>query len=305
MRQQPQVFSALAGSAFSQASSMFGDREFDLVLLAARGSSDNAAIYARYLIEIHLGIPVCLAAPSVITSFQRSVRYPERTLAIGISQSGAAPDVSEVIAALRAAGHATLGITNTKGSRLQKAAEHTLLLDAGPEKAVAATKTYSASLLALHELVRALGGDLGAPSLPDDAWIDQMRAAAEEALGPILRCSPLFCLARGYGFCSALETALKMIECSLLPMKAYSTADFAHGPRALAAYGSAAICYGKIPEGLEETGCSVIRAPETEAGPIEPLWRIIFGQWLALLSARARGLDPDAPPNLSKVTLTL
>src|SRR5258708_17293822 len=97
------------------------DERPELILLAARGSSDNAALYARYLIEIYLQIPVVLAAPSVLTRYHAHPKYP-RTLAIGISQSGAAPDVSEIIEDMRERGHSTLAITNTAGSRLAKAA---------------------------------------------------------------------------------------------------------------------------------------------------------------------------------------
>lgn len=281
-------------------------RDVELVLLAARGSSDNAALYARYLIEIHLGIPVCLAAPSVITHYGSRLKYP-RCLAIGISQSGAAPDVSEVLAAMRSQGHATLAITNTEDSRLTHEAEHTLLLEAGVEQSIAATKTYSLSLLALYQVVRALGANLPEPQrqLPTNAWFDECEEAAEASLGPIVRCNPIFALARGYRFSTALETALKLMECALIPAKSFSTADFQHGPRALASYGTAAIVFGETPDRLAETGTTVVTAPEGEPGPLQPLWDIFYGQWLALLAARARGLDPDRAQNLSKVTQTL
>lgn len=304
--EQPAVLNGQAAAYFDQLRRAIGDAKPEMVLLAARGTSDNAALFARYLIEVHLQIPVSLAAPSVLTRFGAHVRYP-RCLAVGISQSGAAPDVAEVLAELRRMGHATLAITNTAGSRLTQEAEHALVLDAGEEKAVAATKTYTASLLALYQMVRALGGALPDPagSLPDDAWLDKVRTAAERALGPVLRSPVLFALARGYGFATAQETGLKMMECALLPCKSYSTADFQHGPRALAAHGSAAIVYGEAPAGLPEQGCIVINAPAGPDGELGPIWEILFGQTLALYAARARGLDPDQPQHLSKVTLTL
>ncbi|MBX7133196.1 MAG: SIS domain-containing protein [Fimbriimonadaceae bacterium] len=281
-------------------------RRFGMVLLAARGSSDNAALYLRYLIEIHLQIPVSLAAPSVLTRFGSHVRYPN-CLAIGISQSGAAPDVSEVLSEMRSQGHATLAITNTPDSRVTEAAEFSLDLGAGKEIAVAATKTYTCSLLAGYQLVRALGGLLPDPKpcLPDARWIERCQIAAEAGLGPIIRFPTLFALARGYSFASAQETALKLMECALLPCKSYSTADFEHGPKALAQFGTAAIVYGAVPASLSKSDCALVQPEPAPEGPLAPLWEIVFGQYLALMAARARGLDPDSPQNLSKVTQTL
>lgn len=303
MRAQAEVLPAVR-AGYAEALSPLCDRPFDLVLLAARGSSDNAALFGRYLIETRLGVPVVLAAPSVITRYGANLRYP-RTLAIGISQSGAAPDVAEVLAYMRREGHTTLAITNTAGSRLTQEAEFSLLLNAGTEGAVAATKTYTTSLLAMYELVRTFDPTFPAPILPDAAWINQCEDAAAQGLGPILRSTTLFALARGYSFCTAQETALKLMECSLLACKSYSTADFQHGPKALAGHGSAAMVYGEVPEGLADQGCLVVRAPALEEHPSNPIREIIFGQWMALLSARARGLNPDDPRFLSKVTLTL
>lgn len=306
VREQPAVLATQAGRYIAELSRVFSGRSYDMVLLAARGSSDNAALYARYLIEIHLGIPVSLAAPSVVTRFGSKMRYP-KCLAVGISQSGAAPDVAEVLAFMRSAGHDTVAITNTAGSRLTDGATAALVLEAGPERSVAATKTYTASLLALYQMVRALGGDLPDPTgnLPTDEWNERCRTAASEALGPILRSSILFSLGRGYGFATCTESALKLMECALLPCKSYSTADFQHGPKALAGHGAAAIVYGEPPEGLGDFGCLTVQALKGPEGPLGPVWEILFGQWLALLAARARGLNPDEPRNLSKVTLTL
>jgi glutamine---fructose-6-phosphate transaminase (isomerizing) len=303
IREQPDVL-ARGSSTYPAQLSFLRGRPFEMVVLTARGSSDNAALYARYLIEVHLGIPVSLAAPSVLTRYGRHVSYPN-CLAIGVSQSGAAPDVAEVLAAIREKGHATLAITNTTGSRLTQTAEHTLLLDAGPELSVAATKTYTSSLLALYEVVRALGANLPTPSLPDQAWLETAMNAATEGVGPLLRSQILFALARGYGFATAQETALKLMECALLPCKSYSSADFQHGPKALAGHGSAAIVYGEDMPFLEDQGALPVKAPRSLDGPLAPIWDIFFGQWLALLTARARGLDPDDPQHIEKVTRTL
>lgn len=306
IRQQPEVLAAQAGSWLALAKEALEGKSFDMVLLAARGSSDHAALYARYLIEIHLGIPVCLAAPSILTRYGSKVRY-SNCLAIGISQSGAAPDVAEVMAELRSQGHMTIGITNTPASRLTEVSESTLLLEAGEEVSIAATKTYSASLLALYQIIRAMGADLPDPvgRTPNRVWVDECLAQAHDSLGPILRCEPLFSLARGIDFCTAHESALKLMECALLPCKAYSTADFAHGPKALADARTAALCFGQVSPEVSDSGMVLVQAPDAEQGPLEPIWQAVFAQWIALLAARARGLDPDRAQNLNKVTKTL
>lgn len=302
--EQPSLLADRAG-AYREQLRHLGDTRPELILLVARGSSDHAALYARYLIEIHLEIPAVLAAPSVWTRYGKRPRYP-RTLAIGISQSGAAPDVAETLLAMRQDGHATLAITNTPGSRVSEAAACTLLLDAGEERSIAATKTYTASLLALFQVVRALGAVLPELTLPDEAWCASTQSFAQAASGPVVRSSPLFALARGYDFCTAHETALKLMECALMSCKAYSLADFEHGPKALSGPGSAAVVFGEAPAWLAQSGSEVVAPPSPPvAEPLRPLWNAFAGQWLALLVARARGLDPDRARNLSKVTETM
>ncbi len=306
IRAQPAILRNNASLYLDAAREALAGERFELIVLVARGSSDHAALYARYLFEIALGIPCTLAAPSVLTQFSRKLRYP-RCLGIGISQSGAAPDVAEVILALREDGHRTLGLTNTPGSRLTRAAEIVLCLEAGAERSVAATKTYSASLLALYQIARALGDGLPEPALPDDVWSETARQAAERAVSQTIAAHPLFALGRGYDFCTAHETALKLMECALIACKSYSAADFQHGPKALAGPGSAALLFHQDGGELAAQGCAGFPcpAPPPEV-PVEmrPLWDILFGQWLALLSARAKGLDPDDPRHLSKITET-
>jgi glucosamine--fructose-6-phosphate aminotransferase (isomerizing) len=302
--EQPDVLNRNLDSYARQAQDALQGQSFDMVLLVARGSSDNAALIARYWIEVAVGIPVCLAAPSVLTRFQRSIKYP-KCLAIGISQSGAAPDVAEILCELRATGHTTLAITNTEGSRITQEAEHTLLLGAGQEHSVAATKTYTASLLALYQIARALQPSLPPPALPTEGWCEDARELAAKTNGIIVRSSPVFALGRGYSFGTAHETALKLMECALIPCKAYSSADFEHGPKALAGHGSAAISYDGPKPDLARQGCEILAAHKPE-GPQElaPIWEIFYGQWLALLAARARALNPDDPQHIQKVTET-
>jgi glutamine---fructose-6-phosphate transaminase (isomerizing) len=307
--EQPYLLATHGSGYYNAAQAAIGQLRPEMVVLAARGSSDNAAVYGRYLIEVFSGIPGTLAAPSVLTRYGRKVAY-QRSLGIGISQSGAAPDVSEVLGMLSAAGHQTVAITNTPGSRLTEAATHSINLEAGTENSVAATKTFSTSLLALYQIARVLGEGLADPegNLPDEAWVGRAREAAQEAAGAVVRSSPVFTLGRGFSFAIAQEGALKLMECALIPAKSYSAADFEHGPKALAGHGSAAISFdGPMPD-LSAQGCEIIVAPappEHVPEPLLPLWHVVFAQWLALLTARARGLDPDEPQHIQKITRTL
>jgi glucosamine--fructose-6-phosphate aminotransferase (isomerizing) len=303
--EQPNLLKNLSSQYEHALDKLFRGQEFEMVVLVARGSSDHAALYARYLIEIKLGIPAQLAAPSVLTRYQSQLRYP-KCLAIGISQSGSAPDVSEVLSYMRAQGHETLAITNTPGSRITQTAGHALDLGAGPERSVAATKTYTASLLALYQVVRALGADLPSPKLPDTTWLDAVCRQAHDDAPRVVGGEPVFALGRGYGFSTANETALKLMECALIPCRAYSTADFEHGPKALADAGSVLVSFGEVTQSLASQGGTVISAPVADASEdCAPIWQILYGQWLALCCARLKGEDPDQPQFIQKVTKTL
>jgi glucosamine--fructose-6-phosphate aminotransferase (isomerizing) len=312
IREQPQVLRGASQKYFEVAQAAIGNERFEMVLLVARGSSDNAALYARYLIEVYLGIPVVLAAPSVVTRYGSSIRYP-KCLAIGVSQSGAAPDVSEVLKSVRKDGNLTLAITNTPNSRICQESDASILLDAGQERSVAATKTYTASLLALYQIVRAMNPSLPDPIdlLPDNDWLEVTLEAAGQSLGRVLRLNPVFALSRGFDFCTAQEAALKLMECALISCKAFSSADFEHGPKALAGHGSCVISFDGEKPLLAEQGCAIVRSPETpdkvstHESVLAPLWNIFYGQWLALLAARARGLNPDDPQFIQKVTQTV
>jgi len=307
LNEQPRVLAENAERYHGDLGAMLGGQAFDMVVLAARGSSDHAALFARYLIEVRLGIPVVLAAPSVLTLHGRHIRYP-RSLFIGISQSGAAPDVSEVIGSAREDGHLTLALTNVAGSRLAKAAEHVLLIGAGEERSVAATKTYTASILAIYELVRIFDPALEPPALPTDGWMVECRAAAEANSAILVQSHPIFTIGRGYSFATAEETAIKLIECALIPCKAYSAADFQHGPKALAGAGSAIVDFtGLLPAQIDQptTFVTAPSPPKSVTQEVMPLWQVVFGQWLALQCSRARGLDADNPQFIHKVTSTI
>ncbi len=305
VREQIEILASV-GESYAEQLSVFQGKSFEMVLLAARGSSDHAALYARYLIEIHLQIPAVLVAPSVLTRYHSQVRYP-KSLVVGISQSGSGPDVAEVLAYAGKAGHETLAITNTPGSLLHQGAKHCLLLGIGKEQSVAATKTYSASLLALYQLVRVLGGSLPSPALPSADWMEVCRSQAESDALRLIEFNPVFSLGRGYSFATANEAALKLMECALIPARAYSTADFEHGPKALATSESALVAFSQINPALEKQGAHLFRAPVPKGVEEEvlPIWQIFYGQWLALYAARLRGHDPDQPQFIQKVTKTL
>lgn len=287
----------------------------EVIVFAARGSSDNACLYGRYLLEIGLGIPCVLSAPSVLTRYRSDLVYP-KALVVGASQSAAAPDVAAVLEHARKKGHATLSITNLEHGPVVDAAEHHIFIGAGDERAVAATKTYTLTMLALFEMARALGADLPAPEGLGEAVARALEenATAEiaEALG---RAKLAFTLGRGYHFALAQEGALKLMECALLGARPYSPADFAHGPIALAGEGTAALLFGAddrdatakdVRDRLAATGASLFQAavdrhlPET----LQPFPATALAQRIALSAAVARGLDPDRPRNLTKVTRT-
>ncbi|CAN5402388.1 SIS domain-containing protein [soil metagenome] len=307
--EQPAALLRKSRTYYKQLSEALRGTRPDMIVLAARGTSDNAALIARYWLEIYAGIPVSLAAPSVFTRFNGRPKY-RNCLCIGISQSGAAPDVAEVLSIMREDGHPTLAITNTEFSRLSREADHTLLLDVGVEKSVAATKTYTASLLALYQAVRCFTPILPSPEdfLPREDWLSRTRLAVDKVSGTVVRSQPVFALGRGFSFGTAHECALKLMECALVPCKAYSSADFEHGPRALAGSGTAAISFtGPMPD-LANQGCQIICSPDVPdnvPAPLRPIWDAPYFQYLALSVARARGLDPDGPQHLSKVTETL
>ncbi|MCC7381268.1 MAG: SIS domain-containing protein [Deltaproteobacteria bacterium] len=311
---QADLLPALASIFFHEARAILPRRRPELIVLAARGSSDHACRYARYIFEAKLAIPCTLAAPSVLTRYHADLAYP-RAWVIGVSQSAAAPDVAAVLEHARHKGHFTLSITNVEQGPVVDAAEAHLFLGAGPEIAVAATKTFTATLLAFHELARAFGAPLDVPSLeaPIRRALEapEARAQAEEIRGAELS----FALARGHHFAIAEECALKLMECALIPCRAFSLADFAHGPIALAGPRARAVLFDRRSHGptelallerLRAIGMHLLEAPEESelSEELRPLPAAIFAQRIALEAAKLGGLDPDRPRNLEKVTRT-
>ena len=220
-------------------------RDIDLVLIAARGSSDHAAIYAQYLFGALHRIPVGLAAPAITSVYGVQPRL-EHALVIGISQSGRSPDVVGVLDAARAQGAPTIAITNDAESALARAADHVIDIGAGQERATAATKTYSMSLLAVAMLVAAIDGGTGFAWRPRDQEGGAGRAARGHGSGawvashtwrrwPPSRAGLDRCivLGRGFEYATAREWALKLKELAQVAADPYSAADFQHGPLAL------------------------------------------------------------------------
>ena len=311
-------------------------------VLLARGSSDNVAVYGRYLIEMASGRPAGLAAPSLHTRYQADVDY-RGYLAVALSQSGATPEVVQTAAAMRRAGAVVVGITNEAGSPLTEACQLTLLTDAGPELAVPATKTVTAQMLAVAAIAAAFdsplvtAADLG--TLPDAvaALLADPGAGGSGAGGPAAVAGPAYAVAtrwadarrlvvtgRGLAYAAALETALKIKETARVHAEGLSSADLLHGPIAaldsrlpvLVVSGGARFAADEAElaarlsaEGVPFAVCGAasnadLPLPTGISEVTAPILATVRGQQLALASSLLRGLNPDAPAGLSKVTAT-
>jgi glucosamine--fructose-6-phosphate aminotransferase (isomerizing) len=301
---------------------------FRFVLIAARGTSDNAARYAQYLFGAAGGLPVALAAPSLTTVYGRPPD-PRGGLVLGISQSGRSPDIVETLAAARRAGAPTLAIVGDTESPLARVAGEVLPLHAGEERSVAATKTYTAELAAVALLALTLAGKrtlLKKLSVIPEAMA--VALATEPAVRRMARrltgATRAVVLARGVNYPTAWEIALKLKELARILAEPYSSADFEHGPIVLAESDLPAIVVSapggkpeaelrELSEKLKARGSPLlpIGLPEKGAIPLpevpellSPLVAVVPGQLLAFHAARVRGLDPDRPRGLSKITKT-
>jgi glucosamine--fructose-6-phosphate aminotransferase (isomerizing) len=316
-------------------------RELDTVVIAARGTSDHAAVYAQYLFGARLRLPVALATPSLTSLYGVELRL-DRSLVIGISQSGRSPDIVGAIAAARRQAAPTIAITNDPISDLAIAAEHVIDLGAGEELAVAATKTYTAELLSVALLVVAIEARLGRGSDATDpepalasipeAIADALgtEAQAEAVAGHLAGHDRLVAVGRGFEYATARELALKLKELAQVAADPYSAADFLHGPLALVSAGFPLIAIapsgptaadldalldrlGELdvdlivlsdrPEAVAR-GAIGILLPAGLPEWLRPIATIVPGQLLALHLAIARGLDPETPRWIRKVTLT-
>jgi len=289
------------------------------ILIAARGSSDHAALYAKYLFGARNQYLVALAAPSLFTHYARPPRLDGQCV-IGISQSGQSPDVVAVLEEARRQGVLTLAITNDPRSELADAAELVLALEAGPEVSVPASKTYTASLLALALISQAMSPDPAFESalnaVPGAIASALEREMSVEALVPSLTGPRAIVLGRGFNFSTAEEIALKLSETSYVLARAWSVADFEHGPIAVVEAGLPALIVDggglvaanleAVKARLEQKGCNVLHLVDASGLPEEltPVTLAVSGQLLAHRVAVARGFDPDSPRTIQKVTRT-
>jgi len=322
--------------AIAEVAATVAERRPRHVVFVGRGTSDHAALYGAYLTEIRLGIPVGLASPSAITLYGARPDLAG-ALVVGVSQSGGSPDLTEVLKVARESGALTLAVTNNPASTLAQTAELSLDVAAGHERAVAATKTYTAELFALLLLVEGVRNGDGRPAADERAELEKLPQLAEQALAErgaddlaqrYRFASRLVTTGRGYAYPTARETALKLMETSYLPALAFSGADLLHGPLAmtdpdvpvLAIVGSGpgGKAMTEVVNRLGDRRADVVTVGATDIAGASgrlgvpavderyaPLLDILPLQRLALALALARGEDPDAPRGLNKITSTL
>jgi glucosamine--fructose-6-phosphate aminotransferase (isomerizing) len=334
--EQPEVASRMLQHS-REAVSAIGARIRELqprgYVIAARGSSDHAALYAKYLFGVRNRALVALAAPSLFTHYARPPHL-EGQCVIGISQSGASPDVVSVLEEARRQGALTIAISNDPESPLGEAAEYVVPLGAGPERSVPASKTYTASLLALALISQAVDEDAAFEAAL--AMVPQAMAKAlemdtdlEKLAGP-LNAARAIVLGRGFNFSTAEELALKLMETSYVMARAWSVADFEHGPIAvveagipvvvLDGGGAMAASMESIRERVGAKGCPVVQLVDGKPGEADPSMTVqlasglpeeltplsltVLAQLLAHHVAVVRGFDPDSPREIYKVTRT-
>ncbi|KAJ1684083.1 hypothetical protein LUZ63_020652 [Rhynchospora breviuscula] len=303
------------------------------VLFAARGSSDNAAVYGRYLLETHAGVPGGLLSPSVATHYRAPLDLSD-ALVVSVSQSGATEEIVATQDWARGCGAATVAVANVADSALVEQADLALVTQAGPEVAVPATKTYLAQLVAMAVLATALAPE-------PDALDADLRRVAEEverllaadvaaAVDVLAEAAYTVVSGRGLMLGTALETALKLEETCLRPVRGYSYADLRHGPISVVAEGAAAVLVSaadgpmvqpmaELARDLTSRGARVVGTGGDQAfagavdvalpGPdlpetLAPLGSIVTSQVLVERLANRLGLDPDNPRGLAKVTAT-
>lgn len=321
-------------SKISKLGQTLKSREIDLIVLVARGSSDNAALFGRYLLEITTGIPVSLSAPSVHTIYDARLKL-DHALVVGVSQSGEGEDINRVLENARQCGAHTVGITNEPNSSMTSLVDETLLTQGGRERSVAATKTFTGQMLLFYMLAAELGHH---PSLSRYESIPEFVATALEQKTAILELVQRYVfmencvvVGRGLAYANAYELALKLMETCYVVAERFSSADFLHGPLAMVERHFPVILFappGKMLAGaknlierLRELHADTLAiTSDHEAADmctrsivmpdeidefLAPIPYIVPGQLFAALLAEAKGLNPDSPRSLSKVTRTL
>jgi glucosamine--fructose-6-phosphate aminotransferase (isomerizing) len=338
IHEQPGVLAGLLdmeGEAARALASEIARRGVDHVFIAARGTSDNAARYAQYLLGAANALPVGLTTPSLFTVYERPPRFGN-ALVMGISQSGQSPDIVAVVAEARRQGALTAAITNARDSALGQAVDYTIDLHAGQEQSVAATKTYTAELMAVAMLSTALSGDQGMAQ--DLARLPGLVSQTLSTPNAIDRVAERYnymrhcvVIGRGYNYSTAFEIALKIAELTYTIVQPYSSADFMHGPLALIEPGFPVFVIAPSGRMMADMNAFIATAQARGAELIvisddsqvlarariplvlpagvpewlSPIAAIVPGQLFAMHLAQSRGYDPDRPRALQKVTETL
>ena len=322
----------LAGARAPLAAAAAAMRAADprLIVTVARGSSDHAATYLKYAAEIAAGVPVASVGPSVASIYGRQLRL-DGAVCLGVSQSGQSPDIVEMMKSARAGGALTVAVTNDAASPMAAAVDHTLALQAGPERSVAATKTFVTSVLATLALVAEWREDAAlraaVAALPGQ-FAKALACDWAPLADRLVRANQAFVLGRGPGFAIANEIALKFKETSAIHAEAYSAAEVLHGPAALVQTHFPVLALGVDDAALPQViataerlagqgadvfltaggaGGGVVRLASVEG--VHPLTAplvlvVSFYRFIEAL-ARRRGFNPDTPPYLRKVTETL
>lgn len=308
------------------------DKEIDFIVLAARGSSDNACHFGRYLLEVTTGIPVSLSAPSVFTLYKAKPNL-KRALVVGVSQSGEGDDINVVLENAKDSGAFTLAITNEADSTMAKIADETLLIHAGREKSVAATKTYTGQMLHFYLLASQLANEkIEFERIPNfAAEVLQLKSKVEELVERYVFMENCVVVGRGMNYGNSYELALKLMETCYVVAERFSSADFFHGPLAIVERRFPVIMFA--PKGVtQQSNLDLLkRLQELHADSLaitndekiaklssrflempkeideflSPIPFIIPAQLFAALLSQAKGIDADAPRSLSKVTKTL
>jgi glucosamine--fructose-6-phosphate aminotransferase (isomerizing) len=333
---QPQALERTlrAESKHAQQFRRFARGKFRLIVLVARGTSDNAAVFGRYLLELTTGIPVSLAAPSLHTLYHAKLDFRD-ALVIGISQSGAGIDINMVLDSARRRGAYTLAITNEAQSPMVKVVDDAFLVRAGRQKSVAATKTYTGQLMIFYLIASALSDQITSDALseiPERArqslgLADQIRELVER-YRYMRQCAVV---ARGLNYANAFEMALKLMETCYVVAERFSSADFLHGPIAMVERDFPVVLFmppgktfrdtSQLARRLEGLGAEtlaitsvdakapratrVIRVPGSIPEIYTPIPYIIPGQIFAALLAEVKRIDPDHPRSLHIVTKTV
>lgn len=314
---------------FATIARLLRERRTTLVTTAARGSSDHAATFFKYLLEITAGLPVASIGPSVASVYHAPLKL-DGAVHFTVSQSGASPDIVALQKAARQGGAVTVAVVNVADSALAHGADIVLGLHAGPERSVAATKSCLAAAVALAGVAAEVSGDQNLSAslrrLPE-VLSHASGDSDEEVAQFVAKASSLFVSGRGTGFAVALEAALKAKETSAIHAEAFSLAELMHGPMRLveddfpivaflprdAAYDSSvkALAHlsalgGKIVTiGASGAAGRNVDVPSTGNGLLDPLAGLLVWYGLVERVARISGFDPDRPKNLKKVTETV